>query len=386
MATLASYSTLKQYVILATNPITTIGTTTVTTATPTPLYGSSLISTGIIDVIGATLNNNNAAQAQTELGLLTTAISNLSYPNTIPASITSNITFTSTIVNSGNYIFSAPTGTPFNQVGVTNNAGPTLTFDGPGNFYIYADEATTGSAGILFLNFTMSLINGALASNIYWYASGTNSAISDLNRSSVLGSGLSGIFISGSAITINNSGSVINGNLYAQSSDIVLTSNIINPETNPLCFLKGTKILTDRGYFPIEELKIEDNVIIYGLIIDNSEVVLNEKIQTSPIRWIGKFVSSKHDASTLPICFKAGSLGENLPENDLFVSPGHRMILDGKMHVAKDLVNGETIVQEDMNGTIEYYHFELDCHSVIMAEGVLTETFFEFDNSKLGFQ
>ena len=56
------------------------------------------------------------------------------------------------------------------------------------------------------------------------------------------------------------------------------------------------------------------------------------------------------------------------------------------MCVARDLINGYSIVQEDTNETIEYFHFELDKHIVINAEDVLTETFLEIDNSKKNFQ
>ena len=69
----------------------------------------------------------------------------------------------------------------------------------------------------------------------------------------------------------------------------------------------------------------------------------------------------------------------------MFVSPGHRVIVDGKMLLASEAVNGETIVQEDTFDTIEYYHFELDQHSVVMAEGLLAETFLELFDTKSSF-
>jgi hypothetical protein len=49
----------------------------------------------------------------------------------------------------------------------------------------------------------------------------------------------------------------------------------------------------------------------------------------------------------LPICFKAGSLGENVPMRDLWISPRHAMYLDGVLIEAKDLVNGVTVVQAE---------------------------------------
>ena len=269
-------------------------------------------------------------------------------------------------------------------------SGVTITFNGTGQ---YITNIFSLNGQISFTNCTF-IYTGVDPSTIFW----TSPSQITLNGATGLNSTIPGIFLtyggqSGDNPTITTNNAIINGNLYAGTypfvgsttqGAITLTSTILNSVV--ACFLKGTKILTERGYFFIEDLQIEDKVIIHGSIIDNTEVVLYEKIQTSPIKWIGKFNSYRHDISDLPVCFKAGSLGKNLPLNDLFVSPGHRIILDGQMHIAKDLVNGETIVQEDTHETIEYFHFELDCHSVIMAEGVLSETFLELDESKRSFQ
>jgi len=112
--------------------------------------------------------------------------------------------------------------------------------------------------------------------------------------------------------------------------------------------------------------------------------VLNEKRCNSdvikPIKWIGGFYAGRRDASDLPICFKAGSIGDNIPINDLYVSPGHRVIIDGKMVIARDAVNSDSIVQSDEVDTIQYFHFELDSHSAIDAEGALAETLFDTED------
>jgi hypothetical protein len=42
---------------------------------------------------------------------------------------------------------------------------------------------------------------------------------------------------------------------------------------------------------------------------------------------------------------KKNALG-NFPFEDLYVSPGHRIILDNKMMLVKDMVNGTTIYQD----------------------------------------
>ena len=104
-----------------------------------------------------------------------------------------------------------------------------------------------------------------------------------------------------------------------------------------------------------------------------------------PIKWIGRrsyggrFVMGRKDI--LPICFKAGSLGDNVPKRDLWISPHHAMYLQGVLIEARDLVNGVSIVQAEQVEKVEYFHIELDSHDVIIAEGSLSETFVD-DNSR----
>jgi Hint domain len=108
-----------------------------------------------------------------------------------------------------------------------------------------------------------------------------------------------------------------------------------------------------------------------------------------PIKWIGRrsyggrFVMGRKDI--LPICFKAGSLGDDMPKRDLWISPHHAMYfqtgnLDDVLIEAKDLVNGVSIVQAEQVDSVEYFHIELDTHDVIIAEGALSETFIDDDS------
>jgi hypothetical protein len=70
-----------------------------------------------------------------------------------------------------------------------------------------------------------------------------------------------------------------------------------------------------------------------------------------PIKWIGmrsyggRFIVGREDL--LPICFKAGSLGDSVPNRDLWISPHHAMYLEGVLIEAKHLVNDVSIVQAE---------------------------------------
>ena len=137
------------------------------------------------------------------------------------------------------------------------------------------------------------------------------------------------------------------------------------------CYCRGTLIGTERGEKPVEKLKIGDQV-------------MTKSGALRPIKWIGRrsyggrFVMGRKDI--LPICIKAGALGDNVPRRDLWISPHHAMYLDGVLIEAKDLVNGVSIVQAERVEEVEYFHIELDSHDVIIAEGALSESFIDDDS------
>jgi hypothetical protein len=137
------------------------------------------------------------------------------------------------------------------------------------------------------------------------------------------------------------------------------------------CYCRDTLIRTERGQRRVEKLKIGDKVM-----------TMSGKLR--PIKWIGRrsyggrFVMGRKD--TLPICIKAGSLDDNVPRRDLWISPHHAMYLEGVLIEARDLVNGVSIVQAERVEKVEYFHIELETHDVIIAEGALSETFIDEDS------
>jgi hypothetical protein len=53
------------------------------------------------------------------------------------------------------------------------------------------------------------------------------------------------------------------------------------------------------------------------------------------------------------------------------------------MVCAKDLINGTTIFQDLNRISVHYYHLELNEHSSIIANGVLSETYLDFNNHNI---
>ena len=134
------------------------------------------------------------------------------------------------------------------------------------------------------------------------------------------------------------------------------------------CFTKGTMILTSNGERPIEDLRPGDMIW-----------TMDDGLQ--PLRWIGsKDVDGTGDLA--PIEFAAGSLGS---ERVLKVSPNHRMYLFGAslalhlgeedgLAMAKHMVNGAD-VRVAPQAKVTYMHMMFDRHQIVLANGVLAESF-----------
>jgi len=133
------------------------------------------------------------------------------------------------------------------------------------------------------------------------------------------------------------------------------------------CYLRGTNIRAPEGERRIEELKIGDPVVTLSG-------------ESKPIKWIGRRrfkKSSEHWGKDFePIRISAFAIDERTPHRDLYLSPNHRIYIDGVLIPAKYLVNGLNITQCAPEGAdiIEYLHIELFAHDVIYAEGMTAET------------
>jgi hypothetical protein len=143
----------------------------------------------------------------------------------------------------------------------------------------------------------------------------------------------------------------------------------------PVCFLRGTAILTPAGEVPVEALRIGDLVeTVRGTVL--------------PIRWIGRQTFKKGGRSwpesVMPIRIARGALAEHTPHKDLYVSPLHALFLNGVLIPAGELVNGSSIVPAlpHGQGEIEYFHIMLDSHEVVLAEGAPAETYLPCGNQE----
>ena len=144
------------------------------------------------------------------------------------------------------------------------------------------------------------------------------------------------------------------------------------------CFTRGTLIATHNGLRAIEDLSAGDRV----LTMDNGY---------QEIAWIGArkldAIDLRMNTKLLPIRIKMGALGKGLPEQDLMVSPQHRMLV--RSLIAKRMfgenevlisankllpLDGINIVEDAEN--VEYFHMLFDHHEIVFANGAPSESLF----------
>jgi antigen 43 len=144
--------------------------------------------------------------------------------------------------------------------------------------------------------------------------------------------------------------------------------------SNTMCYAEGTRILTPQGEVTVESLNAGDLVVT---LLDGQPVPM-------PIKWMGvrQIAIAGHPSpyTVAPIRIHAGAFGDDLPRRDLLVSPAHAIFVDGKLVPANLLINNMTIVQELHTTAVTYYHVELDRHSLILAEGLTSESYLDTGN------
>ncbi|GBR47361.1 outer membrane protein [Neokomagataea tanensis NBRC 106556] len=168
-------------------------------------------------------------------------------------------------------------------------------------------------------------------------------------------------FIEGTVFSIQQS-----SNQYDNNRDQVI-----------VCFLADSLIKTPNGNKSVEKIILGDKVITYA---DGVEV-------TRPITWVGK--STCHvrphlpeDEAGYPVRILKGAIAENVPFKDLLITAEHCLFFEGKFVPARLLVNGRSIFYDHSFTSYDYYHIETEEHSVVMADGMLTESYLDTGNRR----
>ena len=253
---------------------------------------------------------------------------------------------------------------PSDTITITNGNGSTtlsgtLTVD-------YTGGTVTGSLtdgqGRTYSNFTYTANNGGN----YVLTSGTTTTSGGAASTYGLAVSYPNTGANAQAPATVTTTSTLIGLGTAQTTNVPVNSSAA-------CFVSGTLIRTERGDVMVEALAVGD-------------LVVTASGTHRPIRWIGHRVTDcrrhPHPDEAQPVRVLAHAFGHQRPMRDLRVSPGHALCVDllGEVLIpAATLVNGSTIVQEDVD-RVTYWHVELDSHDILLAENMPAESYLDMGN------
>ncbi|WP_408871019.1 Hint domain-containing protein [Gluconobacter cerinus] len=141
------------------------------------------------------------------------------------------------------------------------------------------------------------------------------------------------------------------------------------------CFLSGSMIETSDGLVAVEDLTIGSEVITFN----NGIEILRR------VTWAGHAHCTVRpylplDQAGYPVRILKDAVSDGVPFKDMLITAEHCLFFDGKFVPARMLVNGRSIFYDTSITSYDYYHIETEEHSVIMADGMLTESYLDTGN------
>lgn len=144
-----------------------------------------------------------------------------------------------------------------------------------------------------------------------------------------------------------------------------------------VCFLSGSMISTPGGDVAVEHVNIGDEITAFDW--KNGQDIVR------PVVWVGKThvnvrYGAPDDMSGYPIRILKDAISDGVPYKDMLITAEHSLFFDGKFIPARMLVNGRSIFYDKSITSYDYYHVETEQHSVITADGMLTESYLDTGN------
>jgi len=145
------------------------------------------------------------------------------------------------------------------------------------------------------------------------------------------------------------------------------------------CFLAGSMICTPDGDVTVEDIKIGDEVIAFDW--------QNNQNVTRSVIWTGQAHCNVRahlpdDEAGWPVRVLKDAIADGVPFKDMLITAEHCLFFEGQFVPARMLVNGRSIFFDKSITSYDYYHIETEAHSVIMADGMLTESYLDTGNRR----
>lgn len=131
------------------------------------------------------------------------------------------------------------------------------------------------------------------------------------------------------------------------------------------------------GTKAVEDLSVGDEIIAYVDGVATPRRVI----------WAGQAHCTVRpglpdDQAGYPVRILKDAIADGVPFKDMLITAEHCLFFDGKFVPARMLVNGRSIFFDKSITSYDYYHIETEEHSVIMADGMLTESYLDTGNRR----
>jgi len=178
-------------------------------------------------------------------------------------------------------------------------------------------------------------------------------------------------------LTLKNGGKITMNIIGAENAGYTLGTGADGNLTYEVCFLSGSMIRMLNGEIAVEDLRIGDEVLTYDWVAQK-EIVKS-------VRWVGNKqmivkAGLPDDEAGYPVRICKDAIADGVPYKDLLITPEHCLFFEGKFVPARMLVNGSSIYYDHSITDYTYYHIETEDHSVIWADGMLTESYLDTGN------
>ncbi|GEL51235.1 Hint domain-containing protein [Acetobacter tropicalis] len=162
-----------------------------------------------------------------------------------------------------------------------------------------------------------------------------------------------------------------------KSGTTTVTADTTSGGNAIICFLAGSMIRTPDGDVAVENIQIGDQVIAFDW--KNNRNILRSVV------WVGtaRAVVRPHladDEAGWPVRVLKDAVADGVPYKDMLITAEHCLFFEDRFVPVRMLVNGRTIFYDKSILSYDYYHVETELHSVITADGMLTESYLDTGN------
>ncbi|MFT8723677.1 MAG: Hint domain-containing protein [Acetobacter malorum] len=296
---------------------------------------------------------------------------------TVPAAVTMNVTSGATlsnaVVSSGGDVTVANGGVISGTVTVQDGGSAVI---GPNAGGVIALPGDTNGGLVI-----SGLTSGGTVSTVISGFSGTAAGNSDsIELSGVKSADVSSVTYPSAdqvALTLKNGGVVTLNIPGVESKGFSLSDGKDGWLDFEVCFLSGSMIQTPNGEVAVETLRLGDEVLAY---VDGLP-------QSRRVVWAGKSHATVRPHLELteagyPVRILKDAISAGVPHKDMLITPEHCLFFNGRFVPARMLVNGSSIFYDTSITSYDYYHVETEQHSVLCADGMLTESYLDTGNRR----